>query len=276
MYRRLINECIKLFGIDTFYIPRTSESQLDLLFGDDPTKSFTGGYPIEMYIQNVEGFDGPNDLFTKYGLVIKKDLRLLVGNTAFQTATQGTLGVRPREGDLIWMPNFQALFEIKFCNADKFFYAFGSKPFYGFELSCEEFRYNNEVIDTGIPEIDVKVNELVTAYAANVVPFRTNTQPSFVFGEIVNGTLATATVVSFNRPSGNLILSQIKGEFSPNTQITGQTSNAVWTLIGIEVADNVNENLDNNLIIRKAANTDFDQSESNPFGNPVLTPDNGE
>lgn len=276
LYKDLIDECIKLFGIATYYIPRQSVANVDVIFGDDPTKYFSGCYPIDMYVENVDQFEGDIALFSKFGLINNKQLRLLVSNVAFQEVTSGNLGVRPREGDIIWMRNFQALFEIKFVNQDKFFYAFGSKPFYGFELVCEEFRYNQEIINSGLNEVDEKVNEVVIAYQA-LVANGTNT---YLIGETVyqganlSAANATANVVSWNLPTGNLVLTGISGIFINNANVIGVTSNASWMLLNIEVEDNVNDLLDNNVSLRDAANTDLDLSEGNPIqGDPITSQD---
>lgn len=271
LYKDLIEECISLFGIDCTYIPRTSLSEEDPLFGDDPTKSFTGGYPIAVFIQNVEGFEGPNDLFTKFGLTINKQLRILMGAEAFNKETDGDIGSRPREGDLIWLQNFKALFEIKFVNQDKFFYAFGSNPFYGYELVCEEFRYNNEQIDSGVEEVDYKVNEITIAYeaimGAGELSFGADES---VYQGITEATAtATAIVLSWNAIDKVLVLKDIVGVFTPNNIVHGTRSGANYLLDSIEIQDNVNQTIDNNVLIRTEANTDLDLSESNPSGNPI-------
>lgn len=271
LYKDLINEVTKFFGIDAIYIPRTSLSQPDALFGDDPTKAFSGAYPMAMYIENVDGFEG-GDLFTKFGYVINKQLRLLLANQEFQQATTGTLGSRAREGDIVWMPNFQALYEIKHVNQDKFFYAFGSRPFYGWELVCEEFRYNNEMITTGISEIDSKVDSIITIYAAKVssgnVTF--NLADVVYQGSNLSTSTASANVVSWNRPTGTLVLSGIVGDFVANQNVHGSISGANWILNSIEDQEDLNRPIDNNIQIRTEANTDLDLSESNPIqGNPI-------
>jgi hypothetical protein len=272
LYRRLINEAVQMYGVETLYIPRTSESELDLLFGDDPTKAFANAYPMVMYVQNVDGFDGPGDLFSKFGLVINKQVHLLLANDEFQTANT-TVGIRPREGDLIWMRNFQALYEIIYTNQDKFFYSFGRRPFYGFDLTCEEFRYNNEKIETGYQEVDEKVNENKIAYQAIMGAGNGTYQISetvYQGPDILSATV-TATVLSWDRPTGQLIMKDIVGEFTPNHAIIGVTSDASFIMNSIETEDNVNESLDNNVELRTDANTYLDLTESNPAGNPITS-----
>lgn len=273
LYKSLIDQCLKFYGIDCSYVPRISLSSEDMLLGEDPTKAFGKAYPIVVMIMNVDNFEGPGDLFTKFGLVINKDIRLLMGNTAFQTATAGVLGPRPREGDLIYLAPFQALYEVKFVNQDKLFYAFGSKHFYGWELECEEFRLNSELINSGIPDIDEKLDIVTIAYQATM---NTNGTLTYSLGETVyqgaNVANATATgiVVSWNKPKGLLVLRNIAGKFLANTTTVGANSNAHYTMTSIEIQQNVNEELNNNVLIRTEANTDLDLSEGNSLqGNPI-------
>ena len=146
----------------SFYLPRTSQSSVDLIFGDDPTKKFDEAYPVEVYVKNVDNFEG-QELFSKFGLEIQHQMRFIMTTRAFKSRVPSRYA-RPREGDLVWLTNFQALFEIKYVNQQHFFYAFGNHNFYGFELVCERFRYSNENIDTGIIEIDDAVNTQTFAY----------------------------------------------------------------------------------------------------------------
>jgi len=271
LYQDLINEVVQQFGIDTQYIPRDTDSSIDLIFGDDPTKKFTAAYSIEVYIENTETFDG-GDLFTKFGLTISKQVRLLMSAESFNKQTQGAIGSRPREGDLLWMKNFKALYEIKYVNQDKFFYAFGNNTFYGYSLVCEEFRYNNEDIDSGIPEIDEKVNTIKIAYAASMGSGTGsyNIDEPVYQGANVSSATAKADVVSWNAVTNVLVLKNIIGVFAVNTSIIGVNSNASFTLNNLEIQNNINNALENNLEIRIEANTVLDFTESNASGNPMV------
>ncbi len=278
LFQGLLDECINFFGLSTYYIPRISLSQngVDFFFGDDMGKAFNDAFSMQMMVTNVDMFDGPGDLFTKFSLITNKSIRLLLGNTEFQTATNGNLGTRPREGDVIWLAPMQVLMEIKYVNKDKLFYAFGSKPFYGWELQCEEFRYNTEQINTGIEEIDSAADSVNIVYTATMN--LTGGMLTYIAGEIVyQGTdLANATaqaiVTDWNVLSGTLDLKNIAGVFTPNVVVYGAQSSAQYRLDSIEIQDNINEVLENNVLIRTEANTYLDQSETDPlFGNPILT-----
>ncbi len=80
----LIIESIKNHGIDIYYIPRDSQSSIDELFGDDPVKSFTHAYKIEMYLETFNDFTGNQEFFSKFGLEIQKDAKVAVARRTFE------------------------------------------------------------------------------------------------------------------------------------------------------------------------------------------------
>jgi len=255
------------------YIPRSTGSAVDLVFGDDPTKRFDAAYPVEVYIKNVDNFDG-NELFSKFGLEVQNQIKFLMTTDAFTRRVPSTYS-RPREGDLLWLTNFQALFEIKFVNQQYFFYAFGQKKFYGFELVCERFRYNNEDVDTGITAIDNAINSQAITYNFQMVSQGVGT---YQLGETVyqgvnlTSATATATVVAWNLPTSFLELKQIQGLFQTNVSIIGETSNASYMLYSYDGLNNVNNLLDNNTDFGQEADLILDFSEHNPFGDPSQVP----
>jgi hypothetical protein len=254
-------------------MPRTSESHVDLIFGDDPTKKFDEAYPVEVYVKNVDNFEG-QELFSKFGLEMQHQIRFLMTTDAFARRVPSHYS-RPREGDLLWLTNFQALFEIKFVNQQHFFYAFGNKNFYGFELICERFRYSNENVETGIIEIDDAVDTQIMTYEFKMVSEGTGT---YQLGEEVYqganlaSASATATIVSWNLPTSILKLKQIQGLFISNTSIVGANSNASFMLFGYDGLNNTNNLLDNNTELGVGADQILDFSESNPFGDPSQVP----
>lgn len=269
LYEDLINETVQIWGIDAFYMPRTSESSVDLIFGDDPTKKFDEAYPVEIYVKSVDNFEG-QELFSKFGLEIQHQIKFLITSKAFNRHVAKEYS-RPREGDLLWLTNFQALFEIKFVNQQHFYYAFGQKNFYGFELVCERFRYSNEKVDTGINEIDSAAEAQTIVYDFSMHSGGSNT---YVAREIVyQGTsyansTASAVVVSWDKPTLVLRLKDVKGIFTKNTAIVGNTSYSSYTMNTVNLLDNTNDGLDNNSEIKDLANDFLDFSENNPFGEP--------
>jgi hypothetical protein len=273
LYNDLINETIQIYGIDSMYIPRSTESAVDLIFGDDPTKSFEAAYPVEVYVKNVDNFEG-QELFSKFGLEIQHQIRFLMTTDAFKRRVPSTYS-RPREGDLLWLTNFQALFEIKFVNQQHFFYAFGNKNFYGFELVCERFRYSNETVQTGITEIDDAADSVISTYEFNMVSEGTGTYElgEQVFqGASLSTATATATIVSWNLPTSVLELKTIQGVFLAQQPIIGANSGANYILYSYDGLNNTNNLLDNNSELGILADEILDFSEHNPFGEPIQVP----
>jgi hypothetical protein len=151
----LIIESIKIYGIECYYMPRTLVSE-DLIFGEDTLSKFDHAYPIEMYIKSVDGFEGEGDFLSKFNIEIRDEMVLTVSQRRFgeeisDTDTTEQIG-RPAEGDLIYFPLNNKVFEVKFVEHEAVFYQMGSLQTY--DLRCELFEYSHERLDTGIAAID--------------------------------------------------------------------------------------------------------------------------
>jgi hypothetical protein len=166
----LIIESIKIYGIDVCYIPRTVVKK-DFLFGEDVLSQFNHHYMIEMYIKNVDGFGGDGDFLSKFGLEIRDQMVLTVAQRRFHeeigadetTPTNETPGIdRPSEGDLIFFPLNNKLFEVKFVEHEAVFYQMGSLQTY--DLTLELFEYSHEQINTGVDRID----SIETSYSGDM------------------------------------------------------------------------------------------------------------
>ena len=145
-------EMIKTMGRDMVYIPRTLVD-VDTIFGEDDISKFDDGYQVEMYIQSVDGFEGEGDVLAKYGLQIKDRVELVLARKRFDQAIgQYENTTRPKEGDLIYFPLSNTLFEINFVEHENPFYQLGK--LYTYRLSCEVFTYSGEEIDTGFTDVD--------------------------------------------------------------------------------------------------------------------------
>jgi hypothetical protein len=153
LYNDLIIESIRNYGMDVYYIPRTND-KLDLLFGEDVLSKFESSHLIEMYFESVDGFAGDRNFLSKFGLEIRKQANFIVSKDRFseEVQTEPDVPVRPREGDLIWMPLTRDLFEITFADHEAIFWQLGKV--YVWRLLVEKFKYSSERINTGIDEID--------------------------------------------------------------------------------------------------------------------------
>ena len=156
----LIIESIKIYGFDCFYIPRTLIKEDDL-FGEDVLSKFDNAYELEMYIKNVEGFEGEGDFLSKFNVEIRDEITFTISKRRFGdemiakdmiAQEDGDEATRPLEGDLIYLPLTGGLFEIKFVEDESVFYQMGELAMY--DLKCELFEYSHEELDTGIAVID--------------------------------------------------------------------------------------------------------------------------
>lgn len=152
----LIIEAISIWGSDFYYIPRTLVAK-DEILGEDRLSKFKTAYPIEMYLETVDGFEGQGAFIQKFGLMMEQSATLTVARRRWDQLVgqygQTQLPNRPCEGDLLYFPLTNGLFEIKFVQHQDPFYQLGKLQVY--KLSVELFQYSSENIDTGLREIDV-------------------------------------------------------------------------------------------------------------------------
>lgn len=152
LIENLIIESIKIHGLDVYYLPRSIQNK-DEVYGEDSVSRYENAYLIEMYIKDVLGFQGEGDFLSKFNLQIRDQITFTVANRTFDEEVASAEGLpRPREGDLIYFPLNQKVFEIKFVEHEPVFYQLGSLQMY--DLQCDLFEYSNEVFNTGIPEVD--------------------------------------------------------------------------------------------------------------------------
>lgn len=156
----LIIESIKIYGHDMIYIKRTLGNKDDLLNEDDMPE-YREAFTIEMYIKNVEGFEGEGDFLSKFGLQIRDEITFTVSQRVWTSDIGGEIeSTRPYEGDLIYFPLNKKIFEVKHVEHESIFYQMGALQTY--DLRCELFEYSNEIIKTGYPEVDDVFEYMVT------------------------------------------------------------------------------------------------------------------
>lgn len=151
----LIIECLRIYGFDTFYIPRHKVNE-DGILGEDALNNYTSAYPLEMYMQNVTGFEGDGDLLTKFGVEIRDTATFIVSRRRWDEVIarsgDAVLTTRPAEGDIVYFPLTKAYFEIKMVQSMDPFFQVGK--LYVYKLQCELMQFSSERFDTGISEID--------------------------------------------------------------------------------------------------------------------------
>jgi len=152
----MVLESISIWGQDMYYIPRTLVGK-DEILGEDRLSRFLNAYPLEIYIENVDGFAGQGAMLQKFGLMMEQSAAFIVPRRRWSELVgrhgQSILPHRPAEGDLIYFPMTKGLFEIKFVQHQDPFYQLGQ--LYTYRLEVELFQYASERINTGIGDIDV-------------------------------------------------------------------------------------------------------------------------
>ena len=173
----LINEQLKIYGVDIMYIPRKI-LRSDNVLGEIQSSKFDDNFVLEAYINNYDGYAGAGDLMTKFGVALKDEVTLTISqerfeefiapiltsiynpNLIYNDPNEVELVTRPREGDLVYFPLGQRLFEVKFVEHEKPFYQLGKT--YVYELQCELFEYEDELIDTTVSEVDELIKDVTS------------------------------------------------------------------------------------------------------------------
>lgn len=276
----LIIETLQIFGQDFYYIPRTLVSK-DEILGEDRLSEFKSSFPIEMYFENVDSFDGQGAFIQKFGLMMEQSATLVVARRRWDQLVgrygETIIPTRPCEGDLLYFPLTKGLFEVKFVKHQDPFYQLGK--LYVYKLQVELFQYSSERIDTGIEEVDV----FETLKTMSTDPLRSG------FGRIAGFTITdggsgyTQATVSIQSTAGygavceavieDGVITAINvidggsGYQDPNVMIVdivGDGIGAAATVILSTDIDKIDSFGDNNKFKEQAAGVVF--SESNPFG----------
>lgn len=273
LVQNLVDEQIKLFGQDVYYLPK--EMLIDRSLNDVILSKFKDCVLIEMMLINVEGFGGSGALaMSKFGLKISDEVTFAVSKRRWQMYAEDQILTvvpgRPNEGDLIYVPMTKNAYEIKYVEREVPFYQLGKNYIYG--LTCELMENADNEFDTGIDEIDDLKQE---SYVFPVY-MKDGGVYHFEIGETVqqeytvngNPVVVTAEVASWNRPTKQLNLTYINGVLKENIAIIGQDSGAEWIVDSFSTIDFQIDNYDNaeNKWYEDQADLILDFTEGNPFG----------
>lgn len=281
----LVIEAMQIHGMDVFYLPRTSRDQVDYLYGEDTLKQYVTAYPLEMYLENVSGMDGEQDFISKFGLEIRDEVTLLVSRRRFKYATGASNLLNPREGDLVYIPLVQNFFEITFVeneNDQAMFYTLGrgrGGNVYVYALRMKQFVFSNEIIATGIEEIDEQIRDNYARSQLNMsLTIGTGT---YLADEVVfqspDRTLANATATAIvhtwtKGATRKLDVYRVIGSFANSSNTIGATSGAYYTTAGLisdtAFDDSPFEDIIDNSRIESESDSIIDFTEVNPFGEP--------
>jgi len=276
LVENLVIEALKIYGLDVYYLPRTTRDQVDYLFGEDVLKEYRTAHPIEMYLENVNGFDGEQDFISKFGLEIRDEATLLVSRLRFRYAVNGL--TRPLEGDLIYIPMTTSFFEITSVESENdqaMFYTLGrgrGGNVYVYALKMKQFYFSNEVIETGISEIDGNIRNYYPKLRISLG----SGSGKFLNDEIVyqgsNLSSATAQALVYDfEPNSYIDVYRMQGDFVASANVKGNTSSSQWTVTlasDAPVQNTAFEDIIDNARIEAAGDGIIDFTEVNPFGEP--------
>lgn len=281
----LVDEQIKLFGTDVYYLPRKNIE--DGVLGDIIHSEFSEKLVIEAMLQNVEGFGDTSEFISKFGLKITDEIRITVSARRWDDEVNRLKNIRimtrPNEGDLIYFPLTEDIYEIKFVEREQPFYQLGKVYFY--TLTCEIYDIGSDDFNTGIPEIDD--DELETDYSISLIMeeggsgdyFQSDIIEYFDVGDLLGNITytpsgITAKVADWDVPSRTLKLINPTGDFVEGQAVmkksgSSYTSDGVWIIAQQETTvniDDTNSEYDDNKYIEVSADEILDFSERNPFG----------
>ena len=155
LYQDLVDEQIKLFGTDIYYLPRTMLQ--DNTLEEVRYSKYQEQFQIEMLLQNVSGFSDGAEFVSKFGLRITDEVVFRVSTRRWDQVVAAenptlTFDGRPNEGDLLYFPLTTDIYEIKFVEKESPFFQFGKIQFY--TITAELYEIGSDDFNTGVAEID--------------------------------------------------------------------------------------------------------------------------
>ena len=268
LYEDIVVESLRMFGHETYYLPREIVEE-DTILGEDVQSKFGDAYSVEMYLENTDGFEGDGDLMSKFGVQVRDQATFVISLRTWERFisldSNLTTSLRPNEGDLIYFPMSGSMFEIKFVEHENPFYQVGK--LFVFKLQCELFEYSGEDFDTGTV-VDLVENEQAYTIEMQV----SNTSGDFVMQEVLNYSgAATGEVIGWTPgPTGNirkLTIKDVTRTLAVGDTLVGASSGKTVVIESItDVLTFANDGDAQNKDFEDKADGYLDFSETNPFG----------
>ena len=235
----LVNEHLKFHGVEVTYIPRKFVNKKTII-EEVQSSAYDDNFSIEAYVNTFDGYGGAGDILTKFGVSVRDELILTISKERFEDfiapfmagQDDGTdtsplpTPTRPREGDLVYFPLGQRLFEVKFVEHEDPFYQLGKN--YVYQLKCVLFEYEDEIIDTTIPEIDTQVQDEGYITTLNLIGVgRTATAAAIIQGSVTSGYISE---IFINNDGSGYTSTPTIGISSSPTGLLGDHATAVGVL----------------------------------------------
>ena len=268
LYEDLVVESLRIYGHETFYLPRQIIEE-DTILNEDVQSKFGDAYSVEMYIENAEGFEGEGDLMSKFGVQVRDQATFVISLRSWERfiSLDSNLATsfRPNEGDLVYLPLSGSMFEIKFVEHEDPFYQVGK--LFVFKLRCELFEYSGEDFDTTVTDIDLIEDE--QAYSLSMTMGSGNNKDYVANENLTKGGTVVAEAVSWHQPTSKLLAKDITTTLEVNDVLIGAVSAAQFTITSIDDRMTFsNDAAAQNLEFESKDSDYLDLSETNPFGEP--------
>tara|TARA_R110000868_G_scaffold267222_1_gene526518 strand:+ start:466 stop:1143 length:678 start_codon:yes stop_codon:yes gene_type:complete len=163
----LVIESIKIYGVDIIYLSRSLQS-VDSIMNEDDISIFNETFEFEVYLKNVDGFEGQGDFLSKFGLQIQDEVTFTVAYRTFErfVTREKTTKTRPLEGDIIYFPLTEKMYRLNFVEHESVFYQAGTLQVY--DMRCELIEYSGERLQTGRANIDNYFNNIDTSNTSSL------------------------------------------------------------------------------------------------------------
>ena len=265
----LIVESLRMYGHDVLYLPRQIVEE-DTIFTEDVQATFGDAYSVEMYLSNVEGYEGQEDLATKFGVDINDDAEFIMSVRTWERFvsldSNLVVSARPNEGDLIYFPMTGHLFEIRFVSDPDPFYQLGK--IYVFKMQVSLFEYSGEDFDTGTAA------DLVEADQAYTIDLTMTGSGNYTHGEnlttVIDGVTTTVGEVVLWQPNANkLTIKDNTRTLQVGDVLTGvssTTARPIGSIVDVMTFENLSSAQNKDFEDKDSNYLDF--SEVNPFGEP--------
>ena len=265
LYEDLVVESLRMYGHETFYLPREIVDE-DSILGEDIQSKFGDSYSVEMYIENTDGFEGEGDLFSKFGVQVRDTATFIISLRSWERFisldSNLATGLRPNEGDLIHFPLSGSLFEIKFVEHENPFYQVGK--LFVFKLQCELFEYSGEDFDTGNINIDLVEDQ--QAYTIEMTMNFGGSGTYYANENITLNSVVVGEVVSWVASTRKLTIKDNTKTLAVGDTLVG-ANGASYTIGSItDVLTMSNDGNAQNKEFEDKADNYLDFSETNPFG----------
>jgi len=272
LYEDILIESIKFYGQDIYYLPREIVDREEI-FLDSIQSQFSDAYKVEVYIENTDAFDGEGDLFTKFGIELRDQATFVIARRRWRELIGDRLSenqFRPREGDVIYLPLSQSLFEVKKVETESPFYQLSQLP--QFRMQCELFEFSDEDFDTGIDSIDQVEEEHAFQYELTMAA--SGDEQHYSPGENVYQDYTAYRIegeVTYFNIETRLLKIAHTGSTDGELRVWGTDTPVMgnWGALNpVSVTDGINElqPLSQNKVFDNFATDFVDFSENNPFG----------